>query len=284
MMKLGLLFTLISAVVAAGGLALSPVASVPDSLDAIHGSAVVPATKDAGEEAFADYLGPEDGQCDLPVAERSGNWTCMTTTKASAVDVVKGAQAALGRSSVSDVDVAAVATGYCTNRGCWDKIDTAHSTYTGNGVYGYNGKQLGTTRLYFKVNVSAATMRSDPFWFTSSRGRKSTTLSMDRLYVSAKYPGGNVMNPRKYAQKTFKAALADVASGWPTPGPSTTEKTVQYVTVAHEASWTDPSSAYPGSWTMWAKSIKMQRQPSGSYYVQGDSVLPANPAGGAWHR
>jgi hypothetical protein len=54
------------------------------------------------------------------------------------------------------------------------------------------------------------------------------------------------------------------------------------VTVASEATWEDPSSNYPGSWNMWAKSIKLQKQSSGAYYVQSADSLPKDPKGGGY--
>lgn len=208
----------------------------------------------------------------------------MSTTRDNAVTVAKRAQAALGERVVSDSDVAATATGYCTSEGCWDQIDAGHSTYSGKGYYGYGSTQLGTTQLYFKVTMSGATHKSYPFWFSTSRGRKSTVLSGERLYLSASYPGGNSMNPREYFQKSFGASSAGVSTQWPSPGPSTYENTATWITVAHEATWTDPSSSYPGSWFMWAKSIKMKKQSNGSYYVQSDSSLPSDPAGAGCRR
>jgi hypothetical protein len=222
-------------------------------------------------------------QCDLALAERAGSWTCPTTTRSSAQKAVRHAQQDLGSSGVSDADVSAVAAAaaYCTVAGCWDQIDSAHSTFTGTGSYGYGRTKLGDVELYYKITTSGSRITTYPFWFSSSRGTKNIILSAEYLYLSTQYPGGNSQNPRQYDQKSFASKAAGISSQWPSTG-FVKNDTVAWVTLAGEATWSDPSSSYPGSWYTWAKSIKMQRQASGSYYVQADNALPSNPNGAGY--
>jgi hypothetical protein len=222
-------------------------------------------------------------QCDLSVADRSGNWMCPSTTRSSAGRAIRNAQRALGSSAVTDADVTAVsaALGYCTVAGCWDKIDTGHSTFTGTGSYGYGRTKLGDVELYYKVTTRGSRITTYPFWFSSSRGTKDIILSAEYLYLSSRYPGGQSQSPRQYGQKSFASRAAGISSQWPSPGFDKYDS-VAWVTLAGEATWSDPSSSYPGSWYTWAKSIKMQKQPSGAYYVQADNALPSNPNGAGY--
>ena len=227
-----------------------------------------------------------DAQCELTLSQRSGNWFCPDTTPESAAQAVQQAEAdLLARGAIEEVTpVVQALAGYCRVEGCWERIDAGHSLYSATGSYGYGRTHLGNIKFYFRVIMRGALHHSYPFWFSSTRGTKNITLSGERLYLSAAHPGGHSMTPRHSFRKSFTAAAADVATQWPSPGPSTYENTVIWVTVAHQATWSDPSSNYPGTWFIWAKSIKMLRQPSGAYHVQGDSDLPKDPAGFGWRR
>lgn len=185
--------------------------------------------------------------------------------------------------SVSAQDVAAAATGYCTTNGCWDKIDSAHSTYSGTGTYGYGTTPLGGTQLYFKITTSGSKTTTYPLWISTARARRNVVLTSEHLYMSTAYPGGNSQNPRKQFLKKIASGSAGVANKWPSPGPSAANS-IAWLTVANEATWSDSSSAYPGQWFMWAKSIEMQKQQNGSYYVQSDNALPNQPAGAGYRR
>lgn len=253
-----------------------------------------PAPSDAPGSASADNPAPSDflspapdsqaEECDKPVSSRTGNWVCFSTTPASATEAARNASKALGSDIVTEQDIAAVAAGYCTTGGCWDKIDTTHSTYSGTGTYGYGGTPLGGTQLYFKITTNGSLVTTYPFWISTARPRRNVEFISEHLYMSTAYPGGNSQNPRKIFNRTnASGGAAGVATNWPSPGPSS-RNAVAWVTVANEAKWSDSSSAYPGQWFMWAKSIEMQKQQNGSYYVQSDNALPNNAYGAGYRR
>jgi hypothetical protein len=210
----------------------------------------------------------QSDQCDLPIASRQGSWFCGTSTAQSAQRVIRDAQRSLGSKLVTNAEVAATAAdvAYCTVAGCWDMIDTAHATFTGTGHYGYGSTKLGDVELYFKVTTSGSKITTYPFWFSSSRGTRDIYLNAEYLYMSAAYPGGNSQNPRQYSQKHWSSASGGVSTKWPSPGIIYYDS-VQKVTVSAEATWSDYSSNYPGSWYTWAKSLELDKQSNGAYYV-----------------
>ncbi|MGC5165262.1 hypothetical protein [Luteimicrobium sp. DT211] len=238
----------------------------------------------------ADIAAPGDGgqagqsdQCDLDIAERVGAWTCPETTPAEAVSIEKEALSSLlaegkiSKAEASEETVKPLSTGTtCDISGCWTLIDTAHTTYSGAVAYGYGKTGLGSGQMYFKVTASGAKTTSYPFWFKATRGTSQSVLEGERFYVSSAHPGGNKESPRHaFGPKVFGTRSADISSKWPSPGATTYEKTTQWITIVHEASWRDISSAYPGRWYMWAKSYKGHRQSSGAYYFQ--KSLPSEP-------
>ncbi len=224
---------------------------------------------------------PSTDQCSVPVDSRTGAWTCPDTTPTSAARAARAARAALGKKLVSAADVAAAGTGWCTIDGCWTKIDSATNTFDGSVTYGYGGTMLGTGRLHFKIVAKGSNIKAYPLWFSASRGTTNIIISTEDLYVSSARPEGNHQDPILYAQKSWGSAAGGVSTQWPSPGKSWTNG-VAYVTVANEAQWQDYSSQYPGTWYMWAKSIKLARQSSGAYNSQCDSCVPQDPAGSGW--
>jgi hypothetical protein len=246
-------------------------------------------TASASAAADTDYLSAGSGaaECTKKTPARIGNWVCPDTTRTSATQAIQDAQKALGASAVPSpvVSAAAASSSWCDVQGCWDRIDSAHATFSGTGTYGYGGTTLGTMQLYFKVTAGGSAGKqiiTYPMWMSVSRSSKNHILSVENLYISSAYPGGNSENPRHYAQKTYSSTLAGgVSRQWPSPGPSWTEG-VAWVTVAAEGSWQDTSSAYPGTWYSWAKSLKLQKQASGAYYVYTPITRPSNYAGAGW--
>ena len=191
---------------------------------------------------------------------------------------------------MSDADVAAVTAAVCRNGACWDHKGHGYAYFTGKDNYGYtdirgNYKLLGRFTLYTRVVATGRKVRAYPFYITTTRGRNSTLLRGEHLYTSASRPGGNRMSPMHYYQRPYGPKNSYVKTAWPSPGKTYTD-TTRLVTVVGAAEWTDPSSAYPGTWKTWAKSIKLEAQPQASdaYYVNQCNALPANPSGTGWRR
>jgi hypothetical protein len=157
-------------------------------------------------------------------------------------------------------------------------IDTAHAEFKGTGEYGYGKTKLGDVELYFKVTTSGSKITTYPFWFSSSRGTKNIILSAEYLYMSKAYPGGHSQDPRQYDQKSWDSGSGGISTQWPKPGIAYRDS-VYKVTVAAEATWQDYSSQYPGSWYMWGKSLELDKQSNGSYYVVYNRPSDPNGAG-----
>jgi hypothetical protein len=179
---------------------------------------------------------------------------------------------------------AALSQGYCTYQGCWTIVDSAHETFRGSVYYFYGSTQLGQVTLTANVLLNVYTIRTLPFASLSSRGTRTTVLVGDRLYVSDYYPGGNTESFGAYRQQTSCSARGSgISCAWiPSTGYSTRETTVQKVTMLSETTWSDPSSAYPGHWHFWAKSVEADRATNGTGYHFGVLTLPVTPASAGW--
>lgn len=225
------------------------------------------------------------------------NAFCFTTTPASAVEAARRVQKVYGTSVVSDADIAALtapnmtepvggggSTGTCEISGCWDPVMSGNtivgSIYSGTGTYWYGSTELGSVDLYVKAVAAGASIRTYPLYVVTSRARSNVVLSTEDLYLSTAHPDGNAQSPPLYDQRTFGLTGAGVSNQWPAQGVAWPND-VAWVTVAGEATWSDYSSSYPGSWYVWAKSYKFERQGNGGYIVPA-KVLPTNEAGGGW--
>lgn len=181
-------------------------------------------------------------------------------------------------------DAAATPQEYCPHQGaCWTQYSVTDSDFAGTGIYGYGSTGLGTAELYFEVKMNGAQTISKPVYFSSTRGIKSLTMEGERLYLSSAHPDGRPVSPSTYSPYgPINNIGAGVKTYWRPNGYKSYENTTAWATVVHEATWTDPSSQYPGRWYYFAKCIKLKRQSSGAYYFQGSSALPASPDRGAW--
>lgn len=227
----------------------------------------------------AAAIGFGGGQCGKPVSQRSGPWFCPTgNAQGEPLPAPRGAAVAAraGR-------VAADPHGHCTVQGCWSILDDYTASYVGGGPYGFGGTTLGDARIYFKVNARGSRIVVGPIWFRSSRGAARVQLSVEVLYTSKARPGGTSQKPMQSDALTHVGILAaGTLFTWPRPFPYWYDK-VQKPTVVVEATWHDPSSAYPGRWYMYGKSILFQRGGNGQYFLPTDAV-PKDPAGGGWRR
>ena len=221
--------------------------------------------------------------CALPLGQRTGNWYCPdVTTPAQAASVARAAQQRLGRGAVSNSDVVSVASATsCSVSGCWTIIDNYRTAFSGGGPYGYGSTPLGTITTYFKVTATGTKLTVYPTYFKSTRGMRDPEISEESMYTSAAYPQGHIQTTRQHNTFTWYGIQgANIEASWPSPGPSWYQ-VVQSPTVLHYLFWNDPSSAYPGTWYVYAKSYKFSRSTSGQYYVQAS--LPNDPSGGGWY-
>lgn len=258
-----------------------------------NGSAIVPAVGIATSAAqtkappmtpaqIAQADATAVAQCAKPLSQRVGAWQCSpgVQTQAQRKDDLESARQK-GALTASSTAVAA-STGYCNGWGCWSYLASYRSYFSGGGYYGYGSTSLGSFHMEFEVTMSGAASVSKPFYDYTSRGTKSTTLSGNRLYISATYPQGNQVNGGAAFRTSPCGARGSYQSCvWPYGGYGSYENTTTWATIAHQANWTDPSSSYPGRWYFYAKSIKLLRNSSGGYTFQG-TTLPQSPAFGGW--
>lgn len=223
--------------------------------------------------------------CSLPLAKRTGGWACPDEQSATPVESLRKARAALGSEKISDADIADVAagTGFCDIQGCWTQVDAYRTTYSlSAGTYGYGRTPLGTMAFTFKT-VTAGTKFT--VWATSfktnSRGNTNGWINREILYLSAAYPGGNSQSPRQFSLYNDPDHVQTVNT-WLSAPEKAWYESIQQPTAAVEVGWHDPSSAYPGEWYTYAKSIKYKRQSNSTYTTQGTD-RPSDAAGAGWH-
>lgn len=133
--------------------------------------------------------------------------------------------------------------------------------------------------FHFKVTISGYATKSTYVWFRSTRGVRALVFTGDRLYLSAKYPGGAPVNGGgAYRTYPYGNVSANTTASW-LNGYGSYENTVQYASIVHQYSWKDTSSQYPGLWYVYAKSLRMVK---GNGYTFPDLTRPATPRGSGW--
>ncbi len=192
--------------------------------------------------------------CSLPLAERTGNWTCFAPSPTSL----------------------AAPESFCRIEGCWAQHGQASSSFAGSGTYGYGSEQLGTVRLDFEVRFNGARSTSWPVTFQSSRVVSNLIIAGDRLYTSATYPAGKPVEPSQVGHYERAVVPAGQTVQWKPNGYKSYDTNTSWVSIVHEWSWQDPE--HPGTWYFWAKSVKALRQDSGGYWFTGADDLPDDPA------
>ena len=259
---------------------------------------------------YDDFLGANGGstgseQCAVTMTARKGAWACPNTTPESAADAARKAQVAYGKATVSDADIAAFTAGAntslaatrstgaalvalatqvnCNLYGCWTRIDSAHAEYGGTGTYGWGSTTLGDATLYFKVTLTGFHVTTYPVNFSAQRAFKNTVLSTEKLQWTTTATAGKSMSPRLFNTYSGCGTKAGGTScQWPSPGVDHYINTVSTLTVAGQATWSDTSSAYPGSWSMWGKSIKVYKNGTVNNLFDCYTCLPTSPAGGTF--
>jgi hypothetical protein len=235
---------------------------------------------DSGQYIIVETVG--SAQCGKTLPEREGAWMCLenATYGTDPVDPtwVSSDELMGEQENLSQAAVASTAT--CVLGGCWTRESSVRTTFKGSGWYGYGGTTLGNAEIHFRVALSGFATKSTNVWFRSTRGVRDMVFAGDRLYLSAKYPGGApVNNGAAYRYYPFGKVAANTTATW-LGGYGSYENTVQYATIVHNYSWKDPSSQYPGRWYFYAKSIRMVKGSNG--YTYPDLTRPASPRGAGW--
>jgi hypothetical protein len=116
----------------------------------------------------------------------------------------------------------------------------------GTGIYGYGGTRLGDIYLYVKDSFSGGRSYSKRFQFESTRGAKTVTATGKWPYFSTAHPegypisgGASYQQWGPYGPYSANALVIAFGSG----GCTWDENTVQWAGIAHEFTWTDPSSS-----------------------------------------
>ncbi len=231
-------------------------------------TAAQPARLAAHQDGVAQAVPPEhadmqvttsgQGQCAKPVAQRTGPWMCPSSPAVQAGTYDKfratGAPAAEGG-------------GTCTTQGCWNVYSTTDSDFSTTGSYGWGDQKLGTAEMYFQVRLKGAQSISKPVRFQATTAVSSLVFEGERLYYSAAHPEGvGVDGGRTMSFTSPKAYPADAVALWEPNGYKAYENTVQVGGVVHQRTWT--LFDYPGSWYLWAKSVKFDRRPKSAVMYQ----------------
>jgi hypothetical protein len=222
-------------------------------------------------------------QCVQPLSERVGGWACAEP--ATEVQRKAGLQQLAKAGAITQKE-ATTAAGWCRPNGCWTPFSQTQAAFTGGGPYGYGKTPLGTAHLNFTVNTSGHQTLSKPFSAYTTRGTKSTTLKAERLYLSARFPGGNSVSGGATRRTSPCGARNGSQSclwgGSFSSAYASFEPTAAHISVVHEVSWTDSSSAFPGRWHFYAKSATMDRTGVGYRFLRGGQSLAGLPVHGGW--
>jgi|GEM_PF-1982258 len=205
--------------------------------------------------------------CALPIGSRGGAWVCADEAAAQ-----RRAAAMSPRSGV------------CSAIGCWYYQANYWAIFEGQGTYGYGGTRLGDVTFLIEVKFSGSRSTSRPFRFESSRGTRTVDATGERIYFSAAHPEGNPVSGgasyREWGDHGPYAAGA-LVNCFGTSGYTYVEGTVAWAGVAHQIQWTDPSSAYPGTWWVWVKSPKFQHR-DGTYVLANPPQMGNDWYGSGW--
>jgi hypothetical protein len=224
---------------------------------------------------YFDYLGGSPvtsgaSECGKETSQRKGAWLCLNPSSGVKVRKDAGAQA-----------------GTCSLLGCYEYLDNYYVGFTGDGSYGYSGTLLGIVYLYVEDKFAGGRSTSNRFQFESTRGVRTIVATGNRLYFSDAWPQGQEVSGgalRRQWGPYGPYGPGSLITAFGTPGYIVTETTVAWAGIAHEFSWTDPSTAYPGRWYVWWKSPKFQRNSSGQYITANPPILPLEPYGSGWSR
>jgi hypothetical protein len=208
-------------------------------------------------------------QCALPVTARKGAWLCLNATTTGHQPRTK---------PNGDVNMNGPV---CAALGCYYYLDTYYVYFDGTGTYGYGGTRLGSIYLYVEDSFSGGRSYSKRFQFESTRGVRTLAASGERLYFSGTHPEGYPVSGGASYQEWGPYgpySSGTLVSAFGSGGYTYSETSAAWAGIAHEFTWTDPSSSYPGRWYAWWKSPKFQRQGSGQYTTTNPPTM-----GSAWY-
>lgn len=228
--------------------------------------------------AGAQIAASGQSQCAKPLAQRTGRWMCLADQAAQARAYSTYAHRA------ARPGMAPAQTGYCTARGCWDRYSAVASDFFTTGYYGWGNRPLGSAEMYYEVKLKGGQSISKPVEFTATTAVSSLVFEGERLYYSPAHPEGNGVNHG--ASRAFtvpKAYPAGETAQWLPRGYKAYENTVHVGGVVHEWTWT--LHDYPGSWYLYAKSIKFDHHPASAltYQFGPKDYLGRDPVGAGWH-
>jgi hypothetical protein len=221
-------------------------------------------------------------QCAKPLGERVGGWACSDPVVKTDTQRKVDLQRLASTGAISDTQAAAA--GFCRPHGCWTPVSAFETLFTGGGPYGFGKTALGTVHLSFVVKVRGFQTESRPFSAYTTRGTRNTVLVAERLYISPARPGGNSVNGGATRRTSPCGARNGSQSclwgGNFRLGYASFENTAREISIVHEVTWTDRSTAFPGRWVFYGKSITMRK--TGSGYASTRTGLPGLPVRGSW--
>ncbi|MEV0271142.1 hypothetical protein AB0H43_20370 [Hamadaea sp. NPDC050747] len=209
-------------------------------------------------------------QCGLPLAARKGAWLCLSQTTTRTQPRT--------RPTAVNGDVG-IQSGVCSALGCYYYLDNYYVYFDGTGVYGYGGTHLGDLYFYVEDKFSGGRSYSQRFQFESTRGVRTLAATGERLYFSTAHPEGYPISSGASQQgwgPYGPYAAGTLVTAFGTTGYTYYDSSVAWAGIAHEFTWTDPSSAYPGRWYAWWKSPKFQKQSSGAYTTTNPPTMGSN--------
>ncbi|MBB6173556.1 hypothetical protein HNR23_003616 [Nocardiopsis mwathae] len=255
-------------------------------------SMAAPATADEAADSPADraYELSEPttagaDQCDLPVAERSGNWLCLSGEQDQAAAHADAADAAATADTADTADttdgIAEEARNtHCTGQACWTRHSALRSDFSSVGHFGYGPLRLGEVKVHFRTDLRRHHSASNPVTFVANTNVSNLTMSGERLaYTQADPAGTPVAAGATFRAHSTMTAQAGELVRWSPNGYRVTDATANTGGVVHQWSWTKPG--FPGSWYVYGKSVKFDKAWFGYRYGAANN-LPKDPVRYGW--
>jgi hypothetical protein len=210
---------------------------------------------------YAIQIIAPSGSCGVALSKRTGHWACLTSdASASAIPQEQGK--------------------CLVDAGCWYVLSSTSSEYETTGYYGYGDKRLGVAKLFFNV-ILRGYQSVSKVRFESTGAVSSLFMTGERLYWDKANPECHEDSPSTFKFIDFGPVRADKQEQWPGDGYVASQSTVHVASVLHGWTWT--VADYPGTWYIYAKSVKfLLDEKDRGYRYESVEHLCALPVTAGW--
>jgi len=213
-----------------------------------------------------------DPQCALAPADRVGSWVC-DDPDTSGGSTSQPSPAMFGQE------------GYCSAKGCWNRLSDFEASWSADFTYGWGSTRLGTGTASITWKLVGARSTSKPIrWKASGQTRNVVfEAAMFNGAPGVAHGGSYIKGSRSYSPSTPVGSPGTTISWYPN-GYSYYNNTMYDHNVVTEFSWNVPG--YPGYWYLYARSLCSHTKTLGSsalYRFGSLTALPGDSASAGWH-